>query len=424
MHLAPPDTTQRLAAFQRVRQQSLALTASLRPEDTVVQPVVDVSPPKWHLGHTTWFFEEFLLKPYLADYQVFHPRYAYLFNSYYEGAGERVKRAYRGNMTRPGVEEICAYRAHVDLHMERLLADPRFDQDSRLRYILDIGLNHEQQHQELLLYDIKYILGHNPLFPAYREDPAPQIDYQPDLAERWLDVDAGVYTIGYDGPDFHFDNEEGVHRVFLEGYRIMDRLVTAGEFLAFVEAGGYRDYRYWLEEGWRWVGERQIEAPFYWFRVEDTWQQVTLHGLELVDLRAPMAHVSFYEADAYARWRGLRLPTEQEWEVACRRFAPVVPPQANFVESMHFRPLPRRAGDLQLYGDLWEWTNSAYLPYPYYHAEESTLGEYNGKFMINQMVLRGGSYATPRDHIRPSYRNFFHPHLQWLFNGFRLAAYT
>lgn len=409
--------------FELVRSRTELLAAPLTPEDTVAQPVVDVSPPKWHLGHTTWFFEEFLLTEYQADYQRFHPRYTYLFNSYYEGAGDRVVRAYRGNMTRPTKAEILEYRTYVNKAMKAYLTDESRPKSDRELYILEVGLNHEEQHQELMIYDIKYILGHNPLWPAYlNEGYTPSHQTQPEPID-WLEVEAGTYPIGYPGEEFHFDNEEGRHRVFLEGYRIMDRLITTGEFLEFVQAGGYADYRYWLEEGWRWVQNNQIDTPFYWVRVEGAWMQFTHFGLKPLDLAAPMTHVSYYEADAFAKWKGKRLPTEFEWETAARIYSPSCPREANFYEERHFRPMPRKAGNHQFWGDVWEWTNSAYLPYPFYQAEESTLGEYNGKFMINQMVLRGGSCATPRDHARLTYRNFFHPHLQWLFNGFRLAEY-
>jgi ergothioneine biosynthesis protein EgtB len=413
-----------IAKFDRVRQQTEDLVAPLTPEDTVAQPVIEVSPPKWHMGHTTWFWEEFILSPYQPGYQRYHPRYAYLFNSYYEGAGERINRAYRGNMTRPTKQEILAYRQYVSEAMRAFLHNPPQPLSARERYILEVGLNHEQQHQELLLYDLKYILGHNPLFPAYLDagyEAAP-----PGAADSagYLEIEAGVYEVGYQGEGFHFDNETGRHRVFLEGYRLMDRLVTTGEFLAFVEAGGYQDYRHWLEEGWRWVETNQVDTPFYWFQVGGEWHQFTHHGLRPLDSNAPMTHVNYYEAQAFAKWKGMRLPTEHEWEVACQHVAPEIPAHANFMESGHYRPLPRQAGDYQFWGDAWEWTQSAYLPYPHYQAEEGTLGEYNGKFMVNQMVLRGGSCATPRDHIRATYRNFFHPHMQWLFSGFRLAAHT
>ncbi|MEL6631091.1 MAG: ergothioneine biosynthesis protein EgtB [Bacteroidota bacterium] len=417
----------RLAALKekliQVRRQSEKLAAPLAPEDTVVQPIIDVSPPKWHLGHTTWFFEEFLLSPYLPGYQKFHPRYNYLFNSYYEGAGDRVQRAYRGNMTRPTKDEIITYRQYVTEHLLQYVENDREKTDREL-YILEVGLNHEQQHQELLVYDIKYILGHNPLFPAYQEDLPVSYESLSVNDTTFLQVPEGIYEVGHVGEAFHWDNEEGNHRVFVEAFEIMDRLVTVGEFKAFVDAGGYQDYKYWLEEGWRWVNQNNIDTPFYWFQIEGQWHHFTHHGLELLDLNAPMTHVSYYEADAFARWKGRRLPTEFEWEITCKRFCPEIPTEANFVDTELFRPIPRQGQNLQFYGDVWEWTSSAYLPYPFYAAEESTLGEYNGKFMINQMVLRGGSCATPRDHIRLTYRNFFHPHLQWLFNGFRLAAHT
>jgi ergothioneine biosynthesis protein EgtB len=410
-----------LKKYQRIRKQTEALCAPLQPEDQVVQPIVDVSPPKWHLGHTTWFFETFLLKEYLPGYQLFHPKFPFFFNSYYEGAGDRMQRSNRGNMTRPTVDEIRAYRAYVDKHMERFLEGQK-ELSDRVQYILNIGFNHEQQHQELLVYDIKYILGHNPLFPTYSEK-AVKRPPQGEKEASYLEMPEGLYEIGYAGPDFHFDNEEGLHQVYLPAYRILDRLVTHGEFREFVEAGGYQDYRFWLSEGMDWVKKNEVDTPFYWFKKDGEWLHYTLQGLQPIDWNEPMTHVNFYEADAFARWKGKRLPTEFEWEAACRTFEPEIPAQANFVEDGQFRPVGRQEGSYQFYGDVWEWTNSAYLPYPFYQAEKSTLGEYNGKWMINQMVLRGGSCATPRDHIRASYRNFFHPHLQWLFNGFRLAEY-
>ena len=409
--------------FKAIRQQSEYLARPLRPEDTVVQPIIDVSPPKWHLGHTTWFFEEFLLNEYVPNYQRFHPRYNYLFNSYYEGAGDRVQRAYRGNMTRPTKDEIIEYRKYVTAQVLDYLGNPNSKIDDRALYILDVGLNHEQQHQELLVYDIKYILGHNPLFPAYSEKEFEGPKESNIKEAAFLEVGEGTYDIGYDGEEFHFDNEEGKHKVFLHAFEIMDRLVTVGEFKEFVEAGGYKDYKVWLEEGWKWVNTHQVDTPFYWFEVEGEWHHFTHHGLEKLKLDAPMTHVNFYEADAFAKWKGMRLPTEFEWEAAARMYAPQMPAEANFVDTEHYRPIPKQGNNHQFWGDVWEWTNSAYLPYPFYHAEDSTLGEYNGKFMINQMVLRGGSCATPRDHIRLTYRNFFHPHLQWLFNGFRLARH-
>lgn len=404
--------------YRRVRNQTLYICEPLKPEDTVVQPITDVSPPKWHMGHTTWFFETFLLKEFSEAYKVFHPRYPYLFNSYYEGAGERVQRSYRGNMTRPSVDEIKAYRQYVDEHMQDFLQNNELTE--RALYILQIGLQHEQQHQELLIYDIKYILGHNPLFPVYRERVS-----QNGLSEapeaKYIEIPDGMYNIGYEGHEFHFDNEEGRHRVFLEPFSVLNRLVTNAEYLEFIEAGGYEDYRWWFQEAFHWVNTNQISHPLYWFKIEGAWHQFTLHGLQKVNMNEPVTHVSFYEADAFAKWKGKRLLTEFEWEIACNTLSPQIPESANFVESENRHPAIASRANHQFYGDVWEWTNSSYLPYPYYKAEESTLGEYNGKFMINQMVLRGGSCATPVDHIRPTYRNFFHPHLQWLFSGIRLA---
>lgn len=411
-----------LDKFNTVRSQTERLVAPLAPEDTVVQPIVDVSPPKWHIAHTTWFFEEFVLAPHMEGFDRFHPKYAFLFNSYYEGAGERVQRVYRGNMTRPTVAEILDYRAYVDGAMGEFLKKGQ-DLTPEILAMIELGLHHEQQHQELLMYDIKYILGHNPLFPEYRKGLRPGLQAPADLSEAWLEVGEGIYAVGHDGQGFHWDNETSKHSVFLESYRIQDRLITHGEFLEFVEAGGYTDYRPWLEEGWRWVTSNEIDRPFYWFQVEGEWMHVTLEGLQPIDWDLPMTHINFYEADAYARWKGKRLPTEFEWEVACGIYSPEIPDTANFVEQEQFGPSRRKGKDYQFYGDVWEWTSSAYLPYPRYQAPEGTVGEYNGKFMVNQKVLRGGSCATPRDHIRLTYRNFFHPHLQWLFNGFRLAEH-
>ncbi|MEL6191083.1 MAG: ergothioneine biosynthesis protein EgtB [Bacteroidota bacterium] len=418
------QTVSLLDKFIQVRNQTLRICQPLKPEDTVVQPVVDVSPPKWHMGHTTWFFEQFVLATFYPDYQVYHPRFAYLFNSYYEGAGERVNRSYRGNMTRPSVEEIRDYRKYVDIHMQELLGEQDLLPDHALE-VVQLGLQHEQQHQELLLYDIKYILGHNPLFPEYMSPPEALMQLEtPELDEQYLHIDADVYEVGHEGNSFHFDNEEGHHRVFLESAKVMDRLITNGEYIEFIEDGGYEKFQYWFQEAWNWVNEHKLDSPFHWFKIEGEWHQFTLYGLQKVDPYAPMIHASFYEADAFAKWKGKRLLTEFEWEVACHLHSPAIPEEANFVESGIYQPVPRQKGNYQFYGDVWEWTNSAYLPYPNFQVVEGPLGEYNGKFMVNQMVLRGGSCATPRDHIRLTYRNFFHPHLQWLFAGIRIAENT
>ena len=405
--------------YQEVRNLTLEICEPLQPEDFVVQPVVDVSPPKWHLGHTTWFFENFILKDYMPGYKVFDKDYNFLFNSYYEHVGERWIRAERGMLTRPWVKEIMAYRSYVDEHMGQLLNENE-EISLKIKDILIIGLQHEQQHQELLTYDLKHILGINPLFPVYKTFRETYLQ-KPDLKENYLEIEEGNYVIGHEKDDFSFDNEKGAHQVFLHRYRILDRLITVGEYLEFMEDGGYHDFRHWLMEGWEWVKQHDIKAPFYWHHIDGQWQNYTLAGFQKINPDEPVTHISFYEADAFARWKGKRLPTEFEWEVACKKYEPEVPNEANLMDKRHFKPMPRKGNHTQFYGDLWEWTNSAYLPYPYYEKADGALGEYNGKFMINQMVLRGGSFATSKNHIRPTYRNFFHPHLRWLFAGIRLA---
>ncbi len=411
-------TRELLTKFLEVRKLTVEICEPLQPEDFVVQPVVDVSPPKWHLGHTTWFFENFVLKDHLDDYQLFDKDYHFLFNSYYEHEGERWQRANRGLLSRPWVKEVMAYRKYVDDHMSQLLSG-EYEISDRVQHILTIGLQHEQQHQELLVYDLKHILGINPLFPVYKSG-APTGKAE-NLKENYLEIAEGTYEIGYSGNEFCFDNELGRHRVFLHRYKVLDRLITAGEYLEFINDGGYKDFRHWLMEGWEWVNREEVRAPFYWLEQDGVWKHFTLSGLEEVNRSEPVTHINFYEADAFARWKGKRLLSEFEWEVACNQYEPQIPEEANFVDSRNFRPMPRKGNHTQFFGDVWEWTNSAYLPYPYYEKEDGALGEYNGKFMINQMVLRGGSFATSKNHIRASYRNFFHPHLRWHFTGIRLA---
>ncbi|WP_421871775.1 ergothioneine biosynthesis protein EgtB [Marinoscillum sp.] len=409
--------SQLIQRFQTVRDRFLQLVEPLEIEDFVVQPVQDVSPPKWHLAHTTWFFEVFVLVPNVKDYQLFHPDYPYLFNSYYVAAGDRWTRAERGFLTRPTVKEIMNYRAYVEEHMLTFLSTAKMTED--LAYVMEIGLQHEQQHQELFLYDIKYILGHNPLFPAYKDlalAPSQEVD-----AMQWLSVEKGNYSVGYDGNGFCFDNELGRHEIHLEAFEIADRLVTNGEFFEFIHAGGYENHEYWLSEGWDWVNNQDYKSPMYWIKEDNKWMYYTLGGLKEIDMNEPVAHVSFYEADAYARWTGYRLPTEFEWEVACQKYEREIPANAHLMDNSSFHP--QHASGPGFYGNLWEWTSSAYQPYPYYRAPDGALGEYNGKFMVNQKVLRGGSFATPKEQIRYSYRNFFHPHLQWLFAGIRLSRH-
>ena len=399
--------------YSQVRNQSHHLCEPLETEDYVAQPMTDVSPPKWHLAHTTWFFENFILVPYDPGYKVYHAEYCFLFNSYYVSVGARWMRADRGNLTRPTVQDIYAYREHVDEAMNLFLEK---EMNAEVIRVMELGLQHEQQHQELLLYDIKYILGQNPLFPAYSKvaDRPGSVPVERD----WLKVESGLYTIGHEGESFHFDNEKGQHQVFLEDFEIASHTVTIGEFLEFMQNGGYKEPSFWLSEGWDWVTNNQIESPLYWIKKDEGWYYYTLNGLYPLDLNESVSHVSFYEADAFARWKGLRLPTEFEWEVACDFYKN---DEGNFVECRNYRPISSLKSDFL--GNLWEWTASAYRPYPRYSPPSGAIGEYNGKFMINQMVLRGGSYATPKDHIRETYRNFFHPHLQWLFSGIRLARH-
>lgn len=424
------------AHFQAVRAQSVALVQPLLPEDTVVQPSLDVSPPKWHLAHTTWFWETMLLQKFLPGYEVFHPDYAYLFNSYYNSLGSRVNRADRGTLSRPPLAEVYRYRAYVDEHMATLLARlPELP--AAATELIELGLHHEQQHQELLATDIKYILSTNPLAPGYLDKaalpaaPAPEaIDFgSPGGAARpasWLPVPGGIYSVGHQQEGFSFDNELPVHEVLVAPFELQNRLVTNGDFLQFIEAGGYRQFQFWLGEGWDLVNREGWLAPLYWSQAADgQWLRYGPTGLAPLHPAAPVSHISFYEADAYAQWAGARLPTEAEWETAARYFH-ASPEGGNWLESGYFdpQPLPTDADPgqcHQLLGDCWEWTYSPYHPYPGYQRAAGALGEYNGKFMINQLVLRGGSCATPESHIRLTYRNFFHADKRWQFTGLRLA---
>jgi len=405
-----------------VRQMTHGLCQPLAIEDYVIQPVASVSPPKWHLAHTTWFFETFVLQPYMPDYTPYHPLYSYLFNSYYQHIGERWERPKRGDLSRPTVREVYAYRAAIDDRMMQLIDTLDAPQWSEVYDRIVLGLHHEQQHQELLVTDIKYILATNPLYPVYHATPR-VTPAAPVAAAHFIAFAGGMYDLGYAAEGFCFDNEQPAHRVFVHDFALQNRLVTNGEYLAFIEDGGYGDFRHWLSNGWDTVQREGWEAPLYWQRLDGQWHEMTLTGLRQLDVHAPVTHVSYYEAAAYASWTGKRLPAETEWEVAARR-AGATPEAGNFVETHNFHPMPapQQEGTLvQMLGDGWEWTGSAYLPYPGYRQGPGALGEYNGKFMSDQMVLRGGSCATPRSHIRVTYRNFFPAYERWQFTGIRLA---
>ena len=406
--------------YRAVRALSVRLCEPLITEDYVVQSMPDVSPTKWHLAHTTWFFETFVLARAERAFKPYNEAFAYLFNSYYHAVGPRHPRPQRGLLTRPPVGEVYAYRHAVDQRMDALFADIDALNDE-LGAIIEIGIHHEQQHQELILTDIKHVLWCNPLRPAYheREESA---DGEAILPLAWHELPSGVCEIGFAGEGFCYDNELPRHVVMLHGGEIASRLVTNGEYMAFLADGGYEHPELWLSEGWTAVGENGWCAPLYWERDGDAWRHFTLHGMERVPVNAPVTHVSLFEADAYARWAGARLATEAEWEVAASDAAIA----GNFVESGRLAPAPvvnttDDAKPLQMFGDVWEWTASPYVGYPGYRPPEGAIGEYNGKFMCNQFVLRGGSCATSRAHIRPTYRNFFPPHARWQFSGIRLA---
>ena len=407
--------------FHDIRRFTNSLCAGLEPEDYVVQSMPDVSPTKWHLAHTTWFFETFILKKFISGYRPEVPEYGYLFNSYYNAAGDMHRRDLRGLISRPTVQEAHRYRTSIDSHIDDLFTEAGDELLDAIEPLLVLGIHHEQQHQELLVTDIKHVFGQNPLHPVYRrrntniiaEDVGPI---------RFVDFDETVVAIGHDGHGFAYDNEGPRHRALVHGFSLASRPVTNGEYIAFIEDSGYVRPEFWLSLGWMTVNEQRWNAPLYWIKRDGAWWNFTLSGLRLVDKSEPVTHVSYFEADAYANWAGARLPTEFEWE----RAALDCSMEGNFVEDQIFHPqsLSTSRNDLRLYqmfGDVWEWTRSSYSPYPGYRAVPGALGEYNGKFMCNQYVLRGGSCATSRTHIRPTYRNFFQPEKRWQFTGIRLA---
>lgn len=410
--------------YQEVRSLTLKLCEPLQAEDFPVQPVPFVSPPKWHLAHTSWFFETFILVPFVPGYLVYHPRYGYLFNSYYNAIGDRVARDERGAMSRPTTDEIKLYRAYVDNAMEDAFNKDAFSDRDQCSKLIELGLNHEGQHQELLVTDIKYILGHNPLAPTYgfRESMNSSIKSTKEVESEgaWIEVAEGMYKIGATGEGYAWDNEKPLHQVYLQDCDVSRLLVTNKDYLAFMNDGGYTRPELWLSDGWDYAKSNHWEAPMYWTYSESGWTTYTLKdGIVPVDLEAPVTHVSFYEADAYATWAGLRLPTEFEWEGACMICNPRVDVDF-FLNGKRLAPVIEVSGGNML-GNVWQWTYSAYHPYPGYKRAPGALGEYNGKFMINTMVLKGGSVATPMSDIRPSYRNFFGPETRWQFTGIRLA---
>jgi ergothioneine biosynthesis protein EgtB len=415
--LTSVDERELVLRFGATRRLTDQLAVPLSAEDQTVQSMPDVSPTKWHRAHTSWFFETFLLQPRLAGYDVFHPDFGYLFNSYYVGVGDRYPRHDRGLISRPGIIEVGDYRRHVDMHMGILLAAGL---EPGAASLVELGIQHEQQHQELLLMDIKHVLSRNPMLPVPVYLPLTLPGPEPTAPTTWTTHPGGTVEIGHRGDGFGFDNEFPRHRVHLEPFDLADRPVSSGEWMDFMDDGGYRRPELWLSDGWAAVEAEGWEAPLYWAQRDGTWREFTLAGEVPVDPSRPVCHVSYYEADAYARWVGQRLPTEAEWEVVSTARA-AGGTDGHLLDTLVLHPSPTAGGAAAPYGDVWQWTSSAYSPYPGFAPESGAVGEYNGKFMVNQYVLRGGSCVTPADHIRTTYRNFFPPAARWAFSGLRLA---
>jgi ergothioneine biosynthesis protein EgtB len=415
---APEPVLSMPSRYRTVRIATEQRAAPLSAEDCAIQSMPDASPVKWHLAHTSWFFETFVLAPHLPGYRVFHPAFRVLFNSYYNSIGDKHPRPRRGLLSRPSLDEVHAYRSHIDAAMAELMDGTL---PSTISALIELGLNHEQQHQELILTDVLHLLSCNPLKPQYEPSlraADASIPDAPPLA--WIEFGEGIVDIGHDGSQFAFDNETPRHRQYLNGFSLATRAVTNGEYLAFIDDAGYRRPELWLSEGWDWLAANSIDAPLYWQRDGRGWLEFGLHGLRPVQASAPVCHVSLFEADAYARWADARLPSEGEWEVA----ASGLPVAGNFIESGSLEPRAANSTTVmpsQLFGDVWEWTLSAYAPYPGYRPATGAIGEYNGKFMCNQYVLRGGSCVSPTSHLRATYRNFFPAAARWQFTGIRLA---
>ncbi len=419
--------TQKLAArLRQTRDLSQKLAEPLSPEDQTVQAMDDASPTKWHLAHTTWFFEEFILKDFLPDYKCLSPDYNYCFNSYYEAKGDRHPRASRGLLTRPSSDEVEQYRGHVDEALARLFDLGIPDETSSVADLVELGINHEQQHQELILTDILSLFARSPLYPAYRKSSATDCDgaetsAEAGRAENWIEYEGGIHEIGYTGDGFHYDNERPAHEVLLRPFKLRDHVVRNTEWVEFVGDGGYQNPNLWLADGWAFINQNDWSCPQYWQKRDGLWWQMTLGGNLPLEPAAPVTHINYYEADAFARWAGKRLPTEYEWEVASRH----LPIEGNFLDRDVLKPRPVEStptGELkQMFGDVWEWTSSPYNAYPGYRAPKGAVGEYNGKFMCSQFTLKGGSCVTPPGHIRRTYRNFFYPNQNWQFTGLRLA---
>ena len=418
---SPSHSSRLIEQFRQVRDFSTRLCRSLEPEDYVVQSMPDVSPTKWHLAHTSWFFETFVVKVWMQRYRSEVPQYAYLFNSYYNAAGDMHRRDLRGLISRPTVSETYRFRESIDQCVIKLLEEADAALLAEIGPVLTLGIHHEQQHQELLVTDIKHVFSKNPLFPVFQPNEVAS-ETSRIAPQHFVEFDEATVLIGHDGGGFSYDNEGPRHRALVPAFSLSNRLITNGEYLAFIEAGGYTRPEFWLSLGWTTVNEQRWQAPLYWVQRDGAWWNFTLSGFRPVNESEPVTHVSYFEADAYANWDGARLPTEFEWEHA----ASELPIEGNFVDAQRFHPAPAAGTNddnalLQMFGDAWQWTRSAYLPYPGYRAVPGALGEYNGKFMCNQMVLRGGSCATSRSHIRSTYRNFFQPEKRWQFTGIRLA---